>query len=297
MASHRDDQGYDDWFDEPELPLERRRRREWGEPESEEDERWAIPDRSVERPRRRREREPLYLGGRQVTTTQVALIAGSAVAILLAILAAAGAFSSGSKQATPPATLSTKPVVPATTAATTTQQTTTTQQPLAQAPTATLKPGDTGDQVTLLQKALAALGYSPGTPDGNYGAGTKQALSAFQTARGLTADGVLGPATLAALTSALSGTSSSTTTTTGAETAAQAPSTTLKPGDTGDQVTLLQQALTSLGYSTGSTDGNYGDATKAAVSSFQTAKGLTADGVVGPQTLLALQQALAGPTG
>jgi len=296
MASHRDDQRSDDWFDEPELPLERRRRREWGEAESEDDaDRWVVPDRAAERPRRRRQREPLYVGGRQVTTTQVALIAGSAVAILLAILAAAGAFSSGPKRAAPPATLSTNPIVPATTSKQTT--TPTTAQPLAQAPTATLKPGDTGDQVVLLQKALTALGYSPGNPDGNYGSGTQQAVSAFQTAKGLAADGVVGPATLAALRTALSGTSSSSGTTTGAESTVQAPSTTLNPGDTGQQVVLLQQALTSLGYSTGSADGNYGATTKAAVTSFQQAKGLTADGVVGPQTLLALQQALAGPTG
>ncbi|HVS84388.1 MAG TPA: peptidoglycan-binding domain-containing protein [Gaiellaceae bacterium] len=298
MAGRDDDPGYDDWFDEPEPPLERRRRRDWGG-ESEQEDPWVLPEAPQERSRRprARQREPLYVGGHQVTTTQVALIAGSAVAILLAILAAAGAFSSGSKSPAP-ATLSTLPIV---TRHTSTQSTTTTQTqttPAVQPPTATLNPGDSGDQVVLLQKALAALGYSPGKADGNYGTGTKQAVTAFQTAHGLPAIGVFGPATLAALQAALASTGGTTgTETTTTSTTAQAPSTALKPGDSGAQVVLLQQALAALGYSPGSTDGTYGPSTKAAVTAFQTTKGLTADGVLGPQTLVALQQALAGPTG
>lgn len=39
------------------------------------------------------------------------------------------------------------------------------------------------------QKALAALGFSPGEPDGVVGVATRQALRAFQKSRGLTADG------------------------------------------------------------------------------------------------------------
>jgi peptidoglycan hydrolase-like protein with peptidoglycan-binding domain len=71
------------------------------------------------------------------------------------------------------------------------------------APTVTLKPGDNGAQVKLLQTALAHLGYSPGTVDGVYGTSTTTAVTDFQRAHKLTADGVLGPATLAALTPAL----------------------------------------------------------------------------------------------
>ena len=44
------------------------------------------------------------------------------------------------------------------------------------------------------QRALAALGFSPGTPDGVVGMGTRTALRAWQKARGLTADGYLSPA-------------------------------------------------------------------------------------------------------
>jgi hypothetical protein len=74
----------------------------------------------------------------------------------------------------------------------------------------------------------------------------------------------------------------------------QAPDTTLSPGDTGSQVKILQQALNSLGYSVGKPDGDYGPATQIAVEKFQVAKGLAEDGVVGPETLAKLQQALAG---
>jgi peptidoglycan hydrolase-like protein with peptidoglycan-binding domain len=58
-------------------------------------------------------------------------------------------------------------------------------------------------------------------------------------------------------------------------------------------VKLLQQALTALGFSPGKADGDYGPTTQFEVEKFQLSKGLTADGVVGQQTLAALQQALA----
>jgi membrane-bound lytic murein transglycosylase B len=44
------------------------------------------------------------------------------------------------------------------------------------------------------QRALAALGFNPGTPDGVVGMGTRTQLRAWQKARGLTADGYLSPA-------------------------------------------------------------------------------------------------------
>ena len=40
----------------------------------------------------------------------------------------------------------------------------------------TLRPGTKGSSVTALQKALASLGYEPGTADGTYGATTAQAV-------------------------------------------------------------------------------------------------------------------------
>lgn len=69
----------------------------------------------------------------------------------------------------------------------------------------TLTSGDEGESVTLLQQGLAQLGYDVGTPDGVYGPGTAEAVRQFQADSGLDADGVAGPATLAALNQALAG--------------------------------------------------------------------------------------------
>jgi Putative peptidoglycan binding domain len=69
------------------------------------------------------------------------------------------------------------------------------------------------------------------------------------------------------------------------------PTTTLKPGTTGAQVKLLQHALATLGYRPGKIDGRYGPATQRAVIRFQQAEGLTADGIFGTKTKVALAHA------
>lgn len=69
--------------------------------------------------------------------------------------------------------------------------------------------------------------------------------------------------------------------------------TTLKPGDQGPDVTKLQTMLKQLGYYDGSVDGLYSPTTETAVSKFQQALGLEADGVAGAVTLDALQEAQA----
>ena len=65
----------------------------------------------------------------------------------------------------------------------------------------TLRKGSRGDWVTILQQKLILRGYSCGSKgaDGIYGNDTVKAVKAFQKANGLTADGVAGPKTLAAL--------------------------------------------------------------------------------------------------
>ena len=55
----------------------------------------------------------------------------------------------------------------------------------------------------------------------------------------------------------------------------------------GDLVVWAQEHLVAAGYPT-AVDGSYGPSTQAAVASFQTAQGLTADGIVGPATWTAL---------
>lgn len=52
---------------------------------------------------------------------------------------------------------------------------------------------------------------------------------------------------------------------------------------------VLQAALTTLGYDPGPMDGRYGRETKAAVRQFQSDSGITVDALVGPQTWTSLQ--------
>ena len=76
--------------------------------------------------------------------------------------------------------------------------------PLA-ADAAVLKRGSRGDEVATLQKKLKQWGYYDGSVDGVFGAGTEKAVQYFQRKNGLTADGVVGAKTAAALGMTLSG--------------------------------------------------------------------------------------------
>ena len=139
------------------------------------------------------------------------------------------------------------------------------------------KSGDKGDEVKEIQRRLIELKYLTGTADGTFGAATKSAVTAFQKAVGLTADGVVGSGTLNKLFAvSVSG---------GSETPTY---TTLSYGDSGAGVTALQNRLRELGYMTANATGNFGTATKSAVIEFQKAVGLTADGVAGQTTQTAL---------
>ena len=72
--------------------------------------------------------------------------------------------------------------------------------------------GSTGSTVTYIQTALTALEYYDRQITGHYGRYTKDAVRAFQRDHNLTADGVCGATTLAAIRKAYSGSSSATTT-------------------------------------------------------------------------------------
>lgn len=64
--------------------------------------------------------------------------------------------------------------------------------------------------------------------------------------------------------------------------------------DTGDDVKNVQEALKQLGYNLSKygSDGLIGSETAAAIKAFQEAKGLSIDGIVGPNTVKALQDAV-----
>lgn len=119
------------------------------------------------------------------------------------------------------------------------------------------------------------------------------------------------PATTATPEQSETGTSSTPTTTAPSDTST-APTTTTPATPDGSSFTLpqgtklrrgedadpeltaaLQRALLSAGYDPGPIDGTYGEQTEEAVIAFQEANDLDADGVVGPDTAAALNQALA----
>ena len=159
--------------------------------------------------------------------------------------------------------------------------------------TRTLRKGYTGADVIAVQQKLKELGFYSGSVDGVYGTGSIAAVKKFQQQNGLTADGLVGSRTYAALLSASSG-SSSDSSSSGSSSGTSDSSSgssgqtyaegTLSYGSTGTEVKKMQQALKALGYNV-SADGSYGALTQMAVTQFQKRNGLTADGVAGSATL------------
>ena len=64
---------------------------------------------------------------------------------------------------------------------------------------ATYRRGSSGQTVRTIQEKLIRWGYLDGTADGIFGSKTEAAVKLFQKKNGLTADGIVGPATLKAL--------------------------------------------------------------------------------------------------
>jgi GH24 family phage-related lysozyme (muramidase) len=64
-----------------------------------------------------------------------------------------------------------------------------------------LREGSNDQHVKRLQALLAGKGFAPGGVDGQFGPKTRAAVEAFQRARGLEVDGIVGPNTWAALLS------------------------------------------------------------------------------------------------
>lgn len=162
----------------------------------------------------------------------------------------------------------------------------------------TLREGDTGENVYILQARLFELGYYTGRIDGRYTEETTVAVTRFQMANGLTVDGIAGKGTQNKLTSGTAVPADQTNMDTGdigdsgddGQTE-QLPNTslsTLRRGDTNQQVLVLQQYLMDLGYLSTTPDGQFGSGTERAVKLFQEANGLTADGVAGKGTLAIL---------
>jgi peptidoglycan hydrolase-like protein with peptidoglycan-binding domain len=185
---------------------------------------------------------------------------------------------------TPPAASTTPPPTPSVPTVTAPSVTPTPPTVTAPAVTPTLKQGSTGDAVKTLQSKLVALGVSVGASgvDGSFGPATLAAVKTYQAGVGLTVDGIVGPNTWAKLNAGVKPA-------TGPSAAAKARAQ-IKQGASGALVKDLQTRLIQAGYSVGASgvDGSFGPATNSAVRAFQKAKGLTVDGIVGPNTWTAL---------
>lgn len=131
-----------------------------------------------------------------------------------------------------------------------------------------LKPGDAGTRVTQLQIRLTELGYlSEAT--GEYDQTTSDAVSQFETACRLEADGIASEDVQRALFDEDAPTFGET----------KQIYALLQWGDSGDAVTKLQARLKELGYCSREPDGVFSDELVAIVKRFQAAAGLDETGV------------------
>lgn len=145
--------------------------------------------------------------------------------------------------------------------------------------------GDDGPRVIRLQKRLDRLGYQV-PRNGMFDQGTQRAVRAFQESVGIPSDGAFGREEKRALRSALAEEEEK-----GEEGESEPSPELLKRGDTGDEVLQIQKRLHSLRYWVGPKDGVYGTLTEQAVLAFQGVEGLDRDGIIGPKTRRALEDA------
>ncbi len=128
--------------------------------------------------------------------------------------------------------------------------------------------GDRRFPVRPLQQLLRARNH-PVAVDGIFGPNTEAAVKAFQSSKGLAADGIVGPQTWPRLIVQV------------------------KKGSRGDPVRGVQEVMKFHDQSNGEgpgvqVDGIFGPRTDAFVRGFQTAVGIDSDGIVGPITWRAL---------
>jgi N-acetylmuramoyl-L-alanine amidase len=140
-----------------------------------------------------------------------------------------------------------------------------------------LRHGSRGDDVADLQRRLRAAGFAPTAVSGEYDESTAHAVSRFQSAAGLDADGECDANTWSVLV----------------ESAYQLGTRLLclrSPMMRGDDVSELQLRLGALGFDAGRVDGIFGPTTQSAVGDFQRNAGLVSDEVCGPETVACLRR-------
>ena len=136
-----------------------------------------------------------------------------------------------------------------------------------------------------VQEKLKALGFYTGEITGNAGSKTTAAIKAFQKEYGLTADGIAGSATLKKLDEVYSSSGSS-----APAKKEEAPASAIASGVSTSTVRRVQQELKDLGFYSGEVTGKAGEKTSAAIRAFQQKYGLTADGILGSDTLTKLDE-------
>lgn len=153
-----------------------------------------------------------------------------------------------------------------------------------------------------LQEGLKKLGYLKGPTDSIFGKDTESAVKNFQRDNNLTADGVVGQKTWSTLDKLLANNNQI------EKPIAPVPPSniitpdikekpTLRIGSRGIEVVELEQSLLSLGYFIGNPNATFDEETEAAVIKFQRRYKLIDDGVVGPTTWAAIDDAFsAQPT-
>jgi peptidoglycan hydrolase-like protein with peptidoglycan-binding domain len=128
-----------------------------------------------------------------------------------------------------------------------------------------VRQGATGERVRVIQLLLNQRGIRE-VVDGSFGKDTTASVKAFQRAKRLVVDGHVGPATWEKLVL------------------------TIGRGARGDAVRALQgQLRNQYGYRSVAVDGAFGVSTQTAVKSFQSKRGLRADGIVGLGTWKVLE--------
>lgn len=150
-----------------------------------------------------------------------------------------------------------------------------------------IRNGDRGEAVRDIQHRLTELGHrvDPAELEGEFGRSTEEAVRAFQRARRLPADGIVGADTWNQLV----------------EAGYRLGDRTLylrSPAFRGDDVRALQRMLNALGFDAGKEDGILGRRTADAVMEFQRNLGDQVDGIVGLDTVRALDRmrpTLGGP--
>lgn len=139
--------------------------------------------------------------------------------------------------------------------------------------------GDNGDHVVDLQTRLNDIGFTAGTPDGDYGRRTERAVTGFQKVVGLVQTGTVNEATIDALYHY------------------EYDGLVVTVDDEGSKVEQLQELLATGPFDPGTPDGEYGTRTVQAVWALEKLAGIPVDGNWGPADDWAFTRLLDGRLG